>query len=855
MDPRVVYCTPFFVAAISIFLVALFIYHRRRANGTWYLIFVCLTASFWATTEGLLYLGLDIKTNMLITKLQYLGIAPLLPLCLLFIITFFGFESWITRMRLVLLSLITTTIIILVWTNSFHNLIFTARYMIDSGPFPMLGLKHGLLWWIIIGYHYFILIMMNIIIVYHMFSSAGIYRSQAGLLLLAILNVWIANAVYISGNSPIPNMDISPIAFTLVAVTMSWGFFRYKLLDILPIAKSVIFKGLGDTILVLDEKDRVIDMNPAAESMFNINIAEIVGQEIRHIFNDYPQLHNLPDESMRTQVCLIIGCHERIYDMIVSTLKSKKGTILGKVVVLRDITEDRMAEMALQDSEEKYRELVEHSPDAIYVHKDGKVIFANEATVRILGYANNEDVIGKEVIDLIHPDYRDTVMKRIKKSLKSGKRAPKIEEKFLKADGSTIDTEVTASPIKFKNKSAMQVIVRDITKHKQARKEKLQAQKTAAEHKKYAIVGQIAGKMAHDFNNILGIIMGNTELALLDCRDEQTKKTLELIFYQTMRGKNLTKNLVAFAKDQEPKQEYFSLNEKIDLVLNLMKKDMQKIEVIKEWSPRLPDLLADPGMVEHAFVNLLQNSIHATGKSDHPVIIIRTYSQEEYICIEIEDNGCGIPKEFISSIFEPAFTLKGRHDATGAYMSRIKGTGYGMANVKKYIEQHKGNILIDSKVGQSTKITISFPVIKKELTQKEVIEIKKKNLSFAKYILLVEDEQAISDVQYRILTNEPCNHKVDIAANGQIAIDLFDRNEYDFASLDYVLQREINGMDVYNHIRKINKTLPILFVSGNLEFLQSIKELKYKDPCVDHVSKPCQNKDYVNAVNELLVKI
>jgi len=222
---------------------------------------------------------------------------------------------------------------------------------------------------------------------------------------------------------------------------------------------------------------------------------------------------------------------------------------------------------------------------------------------------------------------------------------------------------------------------------------------------------------------------------------------------------------------------------------------------------------------------------------------------------EIEDNGCGIPEDVLDRIYEPAFTMKGSNDITNSYKPDIKGTGYGMANVKKYIEQHKGNIVINSNIGKGTKTTISLPVNKKELTEKEVIEIKKEIFYFEKYILLVEDESAISDVQYKILTHEPCNHKVDIAATGQMAIDLFNRNKYDFASLDYILPGGLNGMDVYKNIRKSNKNIPILFVSGNLDFLESIKELKHKDPCVDHVSKPCQNKDYVVSINKLFEQV
>ena len=110
---------------------------------------------------------------------------------------------------------------------------------------------------------------------------------------------------------------------------------------------------------------------------------------------------------------------------------------------------------------------------------------------------------------------------------------------------------------------------------------------------------------------------------------------MELIYDQTLRGRNLTKNLVAFAKDQEPKQEFFKISDKTDLVVNLMKKDLEGIDVTKEDRAGVPDLLADPGMIEHALVNLLQNSIHSVSKIESPKIIIRTYCLNKNICIEM----------------------------------------------------------------------------------------------------------------------------------------------------------------------------------------------------------------------------
>ena len=205
--------------------------------------------------------------------------------------------------------------------------------------------------------------------------------------------------------------------------------------------------------------------------------------------------------------------------------------------------------------------------------------------------------------------------------------------------------------------------------------------------------------------------MGNAELSLLDCEDASTKQTLELIYEQTIRGKNLTRNLVAFAKDQEPKQEFFKINEKVDLVINLLRKDLEGIELITETKPGIPALLADPGMIEHALVNLIQNAVHATSMADYPVIILRTYCLNDTICFEIEDNGCGIPKEHLTHIFDPSFTLKGNKDVTGSYAKGINGTGYGMSNVKKYIELHKGHLSFESKPGSGTKFIIRLPIL------------------------------------------------------------------------------------------------------------------------------------------------
>lgn len=518
-------------------------------------------------------------------------------------------------------------------------------------------------------------------------------------------------------------------------------------------------------------------------------------------------------------------------------------------LVKREIGERKQVEEELQIKNLAFESAITANSIA---NAKGILTNLNKTFLKIFGYEKKEDVLGEPIsrffkfqneAEIITTSLDET-------GIWEG------EYTALRKDGSTFAAYGLATTIKSlsENITGYQSSVIDISDRKKAENEKIEAQKNAGENEKLALVGQITGKMAHDFNNILGIIMGHSELALLKYNDLEIKNTFELIFNQTLRGKNLTKNLISFAKSAEPKQKFFSINEQIEFVLKLLKNDLESIEILKEDVNKI-EVLADPGMIEHSLVNLIQNSIHATSLTQRPQIIIRTYCLKQTVFLEVEDNGCGIPDEHIDNIYEPSFSLKGSQDVNGRYKDGIKGTGYGMANVKKYIELHKGNVFIESNINSGTKVTITLPMIGKELTREEMIEIQKTKNYPGKYILLVEDEPAISEVQNKILTQSPHDHEVDTAPNGKIAIEMFDKNQYDLISLDYMLPGNINGIDVYYHIRKTNSSIPILFISGNIEFLESIRTLKQKDPYLAHVSKPCMNIDYLHSINKLFESV
>lgn len=516
----------------------------------------------------------------------------------------------------------------------------------------------------------------------------------------------------------------------------------------------------------------------------------------------------------------------------------------------------------LDTSETRYRLMADNVADVIWtMDMDLNVTYISPSIFQMQGYTADE-ARGMPIRDLVTPDSMEKISQlytRKMAQLESGQEEawqPVIlEAEQIRKDGSLIWTSINARLLSGPDGRPRGIlgVTRDITIERKIQADKIAARKIAAEHEKLALVGRIAGKMAHDFNNVLGIIMGNAELARMDGTDPEMNDTLDLIVQQSERGKNLTKNLVAFAKSTDPRRETFSINEKIDFVLNLLKSDLEGILVETTYDEEIT-IRADAGMIEHVLVNLIQNAVHALSLTRSPRISIRAHRSEQHLVMTITDNGCGIPDTALERIFEPSFTLKGSRDVTGSYRAGIKGTGYGLSNVKKYLDLHNGRMDIHSAAGSGTAVTLVLPAAEKPVGAADRPTAGLPAVNAGKSILLVEDELPILDVQYSLLTRPPYRHRVDTAKDGLTAVSLIESSQYDLVCLDYFLPGHMNGREIYDHLRKKQTDVPVLFVSGNIEFLESIEDLKKKDPLIAHLSKPCRNSDYLRLINRLLEK-
>lgn len=332
-------------------VVALFAYQRRRVRGAWYLTLLCLSGAVWAMFEGMRYIGLDLETDRIVTYAQYLGVVPIAGLTLLFSLTVFGYERWVNRSVITLFIAVSGTFLVLVWTDPLHHLVYSRFYMDDSGPFPMRAIERGILWWIVTGYLYLLSLALGALLIRIMVTTDTMLRAQAGVILAALFVVLFVNLIYVTGNSPVPDMDISPLSFIVVAISMAWGFFRYNLLNILPIARAEIFQRLSDPVLVLDRTNHILDLNPAAESLLEIKAPESIGRNIADIAGDPSMVNQLLQYNHQHELRICREDRERYFNVSTSLFNNRHGELIGRIITLHDNTERKLATSAERERE------------------------------------------------------------------------------------------------------------------------------------------------------------------------------------------------------------------------------------------------------------------------------------------------------------------------------------------------------------------------------------------------------------------------------------------------------------------------------------------------------------------------
>ena len=533
-----------------------------------------------------------------------------------------------------------------------------------------------------------------------------------------------------------------------------------------------------------------------------------------------------------------------------------KGRLIGVLGVGRDITDLKRAEQELRESRKQYLDLVEETPDLITrVDMEGRLLFVNHAAMDIFGLAP-EECLSRLAFDFIHPEDRDATIAAFQAWLKGSEENFTHENRQVAIDGRVhhMAWAIRAEKDESGNISGFAGAARDSTGLKRAEEEKARLESQLHQAQKMESVGSLAGGVAHDFNNMLGVILGHASLALLKLDPSYPLYGhLEEIRKAAERSADLTQQLLTFARKQTIAPKVLDLNDAVASMLNMLQRLIgERIQLTWQPAADLWPLKLDPSQINQILTNLCVNARDSIG--DIGRITIETGNSfidgeycanhvdvlpGEYVRLVVSDNGCGMDNETMQRIFEPFFTTK----------EMGKGTGLGLATVFGIVMQNNGSINVYSEPGLGTTFTIYLP---RHAGNAEQVTREGMAMSAPRgqeTILLVEDEAAILDMATMILTEQ--GYTVLGANTPAEAIRLDNEHVGEISLLiTDVIMPEMNGKDLAHHLQSLHPLLKCLFMSGYTA--DAIAWHGVLDEGVNFIQKPFSLYDLAIKVREVL---
>lgn len=553
-----------------------------------------------------------------------------------------------------------------------------------------------------------------------------------------------------------------------------------------------------------------------------------------------------------------IGQLSAAFNTMVDKVERAQQELFGSNIELEMRVEERTR--ALRESEERYRLMVEHSPDAIGVHSEGKLVYVNPSAVKLFKAKSDSELLGRSVIDLVHPDYRAAVIARLKTMTEEKEIVPVIGEKLLCVDGSVIEAEVSALPFVYNGKPSIQVIVRDISERNRIERQRQQLEQQLLSAQKMESIGTLAGGIAHDFNNILAIVGGYAEMIARygKEKDEKIVQRAEAIQKISDRGAGLVRQLLTFAKKTETNIDTIEVNTMVNELLDMLSQTFPKyITIETRFEEHLQLISADQNQMYQALLNLCVNARDAivarNEQQPGPNVLtiatgaVRGAALKEnypsaldipYVRIDISDTGAGMNEETQKRIFEPFFSTK----------DIGKGTGLGLSVVYGVVNSHHGFVNVQSKEGAGTTFSVFLPAAEEGREDAGPTRARSDaRLHGNETILLVEDEEMLLDINKSIFTS--LGYSVLCTRDGEEALALYtdQRSSIDLVISDMGLPK-LDGWHLYQQLKAINRNIKFIITSGFLD--NPMRDQMHRSGIYAIVNKPYKTGDLIDVVRE-----
>ncbi len=835
------------IASVIISLsMAVAVLMQKRTLGVYAFASLKAAIGLWALSslfEVSAY-NLTLKTLAYSAKFYFIVLVP---------ITWFVFGLYysnrlrkLTLPQVVMLGIIPAITMLMVATNRYHSLMFTSLEVIDAGANLFIVRQFGPWFWIHAGYSYILLFLGFFFMAKHLIDAPTHYRWQVATLLIGGLTPWVANIAFTLELTPYRYLDLTPFAFTISGVAFMVGIVRFQLLDVVPIAQEVVIESIDDAIIVVDNEQRVLNFNPAAQRIASPPGSKLIGAHVKKAFKWWSQLgigdNPIPDGNLPI-VELFLAHRCRLFRPKILPL-NLNGRENGHLITLHDVTEAMSAKEALRSSEERFRSLSENAPVIIFaLDPIGTITYLNPAFEKILGI-DRHALLGRPFIEWINKRESKACNHTFDQLIRGDIASAELNLTFYHKSGAKrlFNLSVAVNLDMQYHVTGIIGMAKDITEEHDLQCQLVQSQKMEA-------IGTLAGGVAHDFNNLLMGMQANLSLMHLSpSADPTLKDRIQRIEHQIQTGANLTRQLLGYARKGKYVITTVNLNNLIDEALAIVERTNKAVSIVRLLCEDPVLIRADQGQMELVLLNLFVNAVDAMPEGGTLTVATQHLDQQDSLrgnrwdepfCeIRVTDTGIGMDPATQKRIFEPFFTTK----EVG------QGTGLGLASVYGVIQNHGGSIHVDSIEGSGTTFTISLPETSEPVHPK-TSPMKNVMLKNGGKILLVDDEPLI--LKYTREMIQSLDFDVLPACNGKEAIDIYRQHcaDIDLVVLDMIMPG-MDGLGVYKILRKINPDLRVIVTSGNTS--QSRLEEILSNGCNRCLKKPYSRNQLAEEIQEIL---
>ncbi len=623
---------------------------------------------------------------------------------------------------------------------------------------------------------------------------------------------------------------------------------------------DAIAEGSNDAIFAKDEAGRYLLFNREAARLTGKTAEEVLGRDDTTIFpSDQATLIQAHDRQVmdenRTvsfQEDLSTADGDLTFLAIKGPLRDAAGNVKGMFGISRDITELKHAEESLREKEAFIRTVLDNLPVGIAVNSfDPEVKFEYMNDRFPAFYRTTREALADPDAfwDAVYEDprFRKEIRARMLADCESGNPDRMLwEDVPITREGSKT-AFITARNIPLPEQHLMISTVWDVTERKSLEAQLLQAQRMEA-------VGRLAGGVAHDYNNILGIILGYAELALgRVAPGDPLREDLREIITAAKRSAEITRQLLAFARRQTIAPVVLDLSQTVEGMLKMLRRLIGE-DIDLAWLPRVDDwrVRMDPAQIDQILANLCINArdaISGVGKitiETDKVTFDEAYCADhlgfipgEFVMLAVSDNGCGMDRETREHLFEPFFTTKGMG----------KGTGLGLATVYGIVKQNSGFINVYSEPGKGSTFRVYLPRDKEGAVAAETLARREPSRGHGETLLLVEDEQAFLNMGKTML--EGLGYRVLAASNPAVAMQMASEHagEVRLVITDVVMP-DMNGRDLAERLHTLHPNLKCLYMSGYTA--NAIAHRGVLDEGVRFIQKPFSLEELAAKVREAL---